>query len=94
MDLVAQYKILPHLKRIFESLLVGINLIHGFIQKSITENLYGIKTVSKISIVLVFPELWGMQSEYIELKGRIITAVMNEVRLQVDLGRLFGEGAI
>lgn len=50
--------------------------------------------MSKISIVLIFPELWGMQSEYIELTGRIITAVMNEVRLQVDLGRLFGEGAI
>lgn len=49
--------------------------------------------MSKISIVLVFPELWGMQSEYTELTGSII-AVMNEVRLQVDLGRLLGEGAI
>lgn len=50
--------------------------------------------MSKISIVLVFPELWGMQSEYTELISSMITAIMNEVSLQVDLGRLFGEGAI
>lgn len=53
--------------------------------------------MSKINIVPVFPELTisrGIQSRYRGLKGSIITAVMNEVRLHTDVGRLLGESAI
>lgn len=84
--------------------LVGINVylldswIHSFIQQTIIESvLWVITAVSKINIVPVFPELTisrGIQSRYRELKGSIITAVMNEVRLHTDVGRLLGESAI